>query len=136
MPQLKTYDLFISHAWRYDDDYNKLVTLLRDTTLFKWRNYSVPKHDPLDANNTQRLADSLKQQIRPVNAVLIISGMYVHYRDWIQYEIKVAKSYNKPIIGIEPWGSQRVPTEVQSAAIAMVGWRTNSIVTAVRRYAI
>lgn len=25
MPRLKTYDLFISHAWRDDDDYNRLL---------------------------------------------------------------------------------------------------------------
>ena len=136
MPPLKTYDLFISHAWRYDDDYYRLVGLLNNANYFKWRNYSVPQHDPLDVNNTRRLAESLKQQIRPVNAVLIVSGMYVNHRNWIQYEIEVAQSYNKPIIGIEPWGSQRIPTEVQSAAITMVGWRTDSIVTAIRLYAI
>lgn len=136
MPPLKTYDLFISHAWKYDDDYHRLITLLENANYFEWRNYSVPQHDPLDANNTRRLAESLKQQIRPVNAVLIISGMYVYHRDWIQYEIEVAQSYNKPIIGIEPRGSQRIPTEVQSAAMAMVGWRRDSIVAAIRDYAI
>jgi hypothetical protein len=136
MPPLKTCDLFISHAWKYDDDYYRLVKLLENAIYFRWRNYSVPQHDPLDANNTPRLAESLKQQIRPVNVVLIISGMYVYHRDWIQYEIEVAQSYQKPIIGIEPWGSQRIPAEVQSAAITMVGWNTNSIVTAIRAHAI
>ena len=136
MPPLKTYDLFISHAWKYDDDYYRLVTLLQNANYFNWRNYSVPQHDPLHANNARRLAESLNQQIRPVNIVLIISGMYVYHREWIQYEIKVAQSYNKPIIGIEPWGSQHIPTEVQSAAIAMVGWRTDSIVTEIRMHAI
>lgn len=42
MPRLKIYDLFISHAWRDDDDYNRLVNLLLAAPLFKWRNYSVP----------------------------------------------------------------------------------------------
>lgn len=136
MSPLKTYDLFINHAWKYDDDYYRLVGLLDNANYLKWKNYSVPQHDPLDANNTRRLAESLDRQIRPTNAVLIISGMYVRHRDWIQYEIEVAQSYNKPIIGIEPWGSQRIPTEVQSAATTMVGWRTDSIVTAIRVYAI
>ena len=136
MPPLKTYDLFISHAWQYDEDYYRLIGLLDKANYFSWRNYSVPQHDPLDANNTPRLAESLQRQIRPTNAVLIISGMYVQYRTWIQYEIEVAQSYNKPIIGIEPWGSQRIPTEVQTAAVTMVGWRTASIVTAIRACAI
>ena len=136
MPNLKTYDLFISHAWTYDDEYYRLIRFLDRARWFKYRNYSVPQHDPLDANNTSRLAAALDRQIRPVNVVLIISGMYVNYRDWIQYEIKVAQGYAKPIVGIRPWGSQRVPTGVQSAATKVVGWNTDSIVDAVRRNAI
>ena len=136
MPSLKTYDLFISHAWTYDDDYYRLVRFLDGANWFTYRNYSVPRHDPIDAINTSRLEAALDRQIRPVNVVLIISGMYVNYRDWIQYEIEVAQYYSKPIIGIRPWGSQRVPTGVQSAANETVGWNTNSIVGAIRRHAI
>ena len=136
MPRLKSYDLFISHAWRYDDDYNRIVNFLEAANNFKYRNYSVPKHDPLDAENTPRLAAALQRQISPVNVVLIISGMYVNYRDWIQYEIDVAQKYKKPIIGIKPWGSQRIPATVQSAAITMVGWNTVSIVKAIRKHSI
>ena len=136
MPRRKTYDLFISHAWRDDDDYDRLVNLLRVAPLFKWRNYSVPQRDPLDANDARCLRQALDRQIRPVNAVLIISGMYVHYRDWIQYEMKVAQYYNKPIIGIRPRGAKRVPVAVQQSAAAMAGWNTQSIVRAIRKYAI
>ncbi len=136
MPSLKTYDLFISHAWTYDDDYYRLVQFLDDANWFKYRNFSVPQHDPLDANNASRLKVALDRQIRPVNVVLIISGMYVNYRDWIQYEIEVAQGYGKPIVGIRPWGSLRVPAAVQSAATEMVGWNTSSIVGAIRRNAI
>ena len=136
MPSLKTYDLFISHAWTYDDDYYRLVQFLKDANWFKYRNYSVPQHDPLDANNASRLMAALDRQIRPVNIVLIISGMYVNYRDWIQYEIELAQAYGKPIVGIRPWGSQRVPVAVQSAATELVGWNTSSIVDAIRRNAI
>lgn len=136
MPSLKTYDLFISHAWRADDDYDRLVNLLQAAPLFKWRNYSVPQHDPLDANNAQRLGEALDRQIRPVNAVLIISGMYVNYRDWIQYEIEVAEHYKKPIVGIRPWGAERIPVAVQQVADEMVGWNTASIVRAIREHAL
>ena len=136
MPGLKTYDLFISHAWTYDDDYYRLLQFLQDANWFKYRNYSVPQHDPLDAKDASRLMAALDRQIRPVNIVLIISGMYVNYRDWIQYEIELAQAYGKPIVGIRPWGSQRVPVAVQSAATEMVGWNTSSIVGAIRRNAI
>ena len=136
MPRLKTYDLFICHAWRYDDDYHRLVTLLEAAPLFKWRNHSVPQHDPLDARTARRLRGVLERQIRPASVVLVISGMYVNYRDWIQYEMEVAERCQKPVIGIHPWGAKRVPVAVRQAAATMVGWNTRSIVRAIRKYAI
>ena len=136
MPVLKNYRLFISHAWDYGGDYQRLVNLLSEAKRFRSIDYSVPQHDPIMARSTRQLRVALRNHIRPVHAVLIISGMYVNYRDWIQYEIDVAQDYRKPIIGIEPRGSQRVPAEVRSAATTMVKWNTNSIVKAIRKYAI
>ena len=112
------------------------MNLLQAAPLFKWRNYSVPWHDPLDAGNTRRLRGALDRQIRPASVVLVISGMYVNYRDWIQYEMDVAERYHKPVIGIHPWGAKRIPVVVRQVAATMVGWNTKSIVRAIREYAI
>lgn len=49
MPNLKTYDLFISHAWKYGDDYDRLVALLDSALYFSYRNYSAPKDKPIAA---------------------------------------------------------------------------------------
>ena len=136
MPALKTYDLFISHAWTHHAEYDRLVKRLRATPNFKPRDYSVPKQDPLDANNDARLTAALKRQIRPVNCVLILAGMYVNHRKWIKKEIAIAQTFDKPIVGIRPWGQQRTPTAVQEAADIMVGWNTDSIVKAIRDYSI
>lgn len=140
MPNLKTYDLFISHAWRYDDDYYRLVNMLDSAPNFKWRNYSVPKHDPVldpdDPDDKEKLIKELKEQIRPVNCVLILSGMYVAYSFWIQKEINISLSYSKPIIGIKPWGQQKVPTAVSDVANEIVSWNTQSIIDAIRRHSL
>ena len=136
MPALKNYRLFISHAWDYGGDYYRLIQLLEKAKLFKMIDYSVPQHDPIDFQNTRQLEETLQNHIKLVNAVLIISGMYVNHREWIQYEIDVAQYYSKPIIGIEPWASQRIPNEVQKVATTMVKWNTDSIVSAIRKYAI
>ena len=136
MPALKTYDLFISHAWTHNAEYDRLVKMLNAAPNFKWRNYSVTKQDPLDVNNDARLTAALKRQIRPVNCVLILAGMYVNHRKWIKKEIAIAQDLNKPIVGIKPWGQQRTPTEVQDAADIMVRWNTDSIVKAIRDYSI
>ena len=62
--------------------------------------------------------------------------MYVAHRYWLQTEIELAQKYNKPIVGIKPWGQERVPLEVQNAANVIVGWNTDSIVKAVRIYSL
>ena len=137
---MSTYNLFISHAWRYHDDYDRLVRLLNSAPYFSWRNYSVPRHDPAIDPDTpagdRQLRKELDNQIRPVNCVLIISGMYAAYRYWIQVEIDIAKGYEKPIVGLIPLGHDRISAEVQQVAREMVGWRTDSVVNAIRKWSI
>lgn len=138
MPALKTYDLFLSHMWRKNDnsEYYRLESLLREAPNFAWRNYSVPEHDPLGTKTDKELREALDRQIRPINCFLIVSGMYVNYRRWIQEEIAIAKAYNKPIIGVIPWGQLKVPVEVQENSFEMVGWNTGSIVNAIRKWSL
>jgi hypothetical protein len=140
MPQLRNYDIFVSHAWRYNEDYYRLEALLRAAPNFQYRNYSVPTHDPLVNPGTPvgeaRLSAMLDAQIRPVQCVLVIAGMYAAHRFWIDKEIAFAQSYFKPIIGLVPWGQERVPLSVQAAAHEMVNWSTSSIVEAIRRRAL
>ncbi len=140
MPNLRNYDIFISHAWRYADEYYRLKNLLDAATYFKYRNYSVPEHDPVVEPGgiiaQARLEGLLDAQIRPVQCVLVIAGMYAAHRFWMDKEIGFAQSYNKPIIGVIPWGQERIPQSVQFAAHEMVGWNTDSIVDAIRRRAL
>jgi hypothetical protein len=80
-----------------------------------------------------KLTDLLNKQVRPVNCVLILGGMYAAHSEWILKEIKLAQDLNKPIVGIYPWGQQNMPLAIQNAAIELVGWNTSSIVSAIRR---
>ena len=136
MPSLKTYRLFISHAWTYNAEYYRLLRMLESAPNFRFRNYSVPEHDPLKTKTDAQLRTALRNQIKPVHCVLILAGMYVNHRKWIQEEIDIAKGYKKPIVGIRPRGQQRTPKEVQDAAVVMVGWNTNSIVRAIRDHSL
>ncbi len=135
MPELKNYRIFISHAWRYDDDYRRMENLLKAASLFEYSSHSVPRHDPLKGGSDIELEEQLRNQISGTNAVLILAGMYVNYSKWIQTEIDIAKAMDKPIIGIEPWGSTRIPVQVQSVAKEMICWNTSSVVSAIRKWA-
>ena len=142
MPTLKTYDLFISHAWKYGDDYNRLVDLLDKAPYFTYRNYSAPKDKPLqnldssDVTTKNQIKAAIDRKITPVNCVLVISGMYIPYREWMQYEINTAKDKKKPIVAIKPWGNEKVPVAVSSVADEVVNWNTESIVSAIRKHSL
>ena len=65
MPRLKTYDVFISHAWSYHDNYYRMVNFLNDAPRFNWRNYSVPEHDPLELPTIKASKNSLEGRFVP-----------------------------------------------------------------------
>lgn len=136
MPELRTYNVFISHAWKYHDEYERMVDLLDEASNFHWNNHSVPKEDPVHAGSKAGLTQQLREQIRGTHVVLILGGLYVSHSEWIQTEIEIAiDDYDKPIIGIRPRGSQNIPSAIQEAADEIVGWNTQSVVDAIRRHA-
>lgn len=134
MPTLRTYKVFISHAWDYNEDYYRVESMLKKATYFEWQNLSVPEHDPI--KNSEELTYELNAQMRPANVFLILAGMYVAHSDWIQYEINFARRIGRPIIGIRPWASVAMPVAVQNAAAEIVGWNTDSIINAIRYHAL
>lgn len=126
--------IFISHAWAYNDKYYRLLELLEQRKYFDYYNHSVPEHDPLDFRRKSELEQLLRNQIRGCNCVIVIAGVYPSYREWIQKEIQIAVEMGKPIIGVRPWGQERISTEVSNNADIIVGWNTESVVQAIRNY--
>lgn len=133
MPYLHDHKLFISHAWKYSDRYKRAVEFLNAAPNFKWSNYSVPEDKAFEGMSSEELGEQMKRQIRPVQCVVIVSGMYVNHSGWIQYEMDFAKQIGKPILGIKRWGEQRSPQSVVNCADEMVAWNSASIVSAIRR---
>ena len=128
-----TYNLFISHSWSYSDAYERLVELLNAKPYFSYKNYSVPKNDPIhNTDYDYQLREAIKAQMQPASCVLILAGVYASYSKWINIEIELAKQMGKTIIAIEPWGSEKTSTVVRKAANKSVKWNTDSIVDAIR----
>lgn len=129
------YNLFISHSWTYSDAYEELVRLLDSKPYFVYKNYSVPKNNPIhNAHNDYQLRAAIRAQIQPASCVLILAGVYATYSKWINIEIELAKSMDKRIIAIQPWGAEKTSIVVKNAADAIVGWNIDSIVNAIRGY--
>lgn len=130
-----TYNLFISHSWTYGDAYDRLVDMLNAKSYFSYKNYSVPKYDPIhNVSNDYQLKEAIRRQMQPASCILILAGVYSTYSKWINIEIELAQSMGKKIIAIEPWGAERTSSKVKSASHSIVRWNTDSIINAIRGY--
>lgn len=132
------YRIFISHSWTYGDKYDRLISMLNERPYFYFTDYSVPKNDPIhNANNDTQLSNAIKNQMQSCNIVLIMGGVYATYSKWIDKEITIAKRvFDKPLLGICPWGAEKISKTVRDNADELVRWNTESIVDAIRKWAI
>ena len=134
MPELKNRMIFISHAWSYSEHYNTVVKWFNEAANFSWSNCSVPSSNALPDKTSKGLSDAMTRQIRPAQVVVVLAGMYAAHSGWIEYEIAEAQRMGKSIIGVKPWGQERIPLVVSNAADVMVGWNSASVIQAVRDY--
>src|SRR5262249_18550520 len=98
---LRRYKLFISHAWEYQSEYQGLVDLLNSDNSFRWDNLSVPSDNSFPVlallpKSYRYLVKRLEEQISLADCLVVIAGMYVAHRGWIQSEIEAAKDFGKP----------------------------------------
>ena len=135
MAILKTRMIFISHAWRYSEHYNKIVSWFDEAPNFSWKNCSIPSDDGLPDKTAKGLMAGMTRQISPSQIVILLGGMYSAHSAWIEYEIEEAQRMNKRIIAVKPWGQEMIPRIVRDASICEpVGWQSASVVQAVRDY--
>lgn len=133
---MKTYRIFISHSWSYQQQYKSLVRMLREANRFKFANYSVPPDDPIhNADDDEMLRQKIRNQMSLCHAILIIAGVYATHSRWINEEIDLAESGfsgRKGIVAVLPWGAQRTSARAKEAADKIARWNTKSIVRAIR----
>ncbi len=128
----KTYRLFISHSWNYGDAYDKIIQMI-DNQKIDYYNHSVPKNDPIHTNGTDKqLEAAIENKIKGTSCIIILAGVYSTYSKWINKEIEIAKSYNKPIIAVEPWASTNTSKVVKDNADKVVKWQGKSIAEAIK----
>lgn len=132
-------DIFITHAWRYHDDWTKVCALLDGAKAFKWRNFSLPWHDPaMDTNSEvgrKFIYDALETQIIPVHGVILLAGVYAikSAQRWLDLEIEFARKHNKPIVGLPALGESGLPVPVQSLCDTVAVWESASLVAVLQQ---
>src|SRR5205809_3506120 len=139
MSVTRTYDLFITHAWRYHEDWNRLTEMIDRYDPRCWRNFSLPWYDPALQPSSESggkiLRDNLETQIIPSHAVILLSSVFEQpaSRKWLDYEIEMAHKHRKHIIAVPSWGQSVVPPKVQVFADYVGTWDVKSLLKLVDR---
>lgn len=116
------YNLFISQLNEKNEEYDRFIGKLEASSDFQWKNHTI-------SNKTD--TTDLKEQIKLVDVVIILSGLYSKDKNLIQREIDVAVELDKPIVIIRPYGMENVPASIEKAASEVVGWNTPCIVDSI-----
>lgn len=131
----RLYNVFISHSWQHIEDLNNLRDLLKKRGYFNVEFEEATPDEPINSENAEYIKRRLREKIKNSDVVLGIAGVYASYSDWMEWELDTAIDNDIPIVGVIPWGQQRISTIVNSRAEEIMGWNTESIVKAIRKWA-
>ncbi|MBQ7271191.1 MAG: TIR domain-containing protein [Campylobacter sp.] len=127
-------NIFISHSWKYDKDYQTLQSWIDEDNRINNRNYSISSNNPLERN----VWCGIENRIMQSSVVIIPLGIYASFSDSIQREIKIAKKYNKYIIAVILFGAERISNivdEIYSDSMYLVRkihWQRESVINALK----
>lgn len=137
MSSQRTYDLFISHAWRHHEDWTRLVEMIDADPSVSWRNFSVPWYDPAwdvrTANGGAVVRRTLETQIIPAMAVILLGSVFYSKsaKKWIDMQLEMARRHQKRIVALPPWGKETAGDELTAAADRVSEWNVTALLQAV-----
>jgi MTH538 TIR-like domain (DUF1863) len=124
MEELPIHKLFISHNGEGDEEYLTFFHRLLEAPDFEWKDYGVPGENK---------SDQLEEQIKPVELVIILSGLYNRHQKLIQKQVEITRKMNKPLILIRPYGMEEVPNKLKPLAQGIIGWNRVCIVDTIKK---
>ena len=131
---VKTYKLFISHRWEYDNLLQNLKNLLNERGYFSAEYYQIEKDCPINSKNASVIKANITKRLKESDVVLAIAGVSASYSEWMQWEMDKASELGLKIVGVIPRGNERISQEVYKRSVEDVRWNTESVVEAIRKY--
>ena len=135
MSEKNPIKLFVTHMFSDHPDYHRVFEYLESTSNFFYVNTSKPDQIPTTGGQ-EAIKETLLQQIRSAEVVVVISSMFMENRNLITFEMDAAQAANIPLLALEPFGGMgKVPAEVQGRCSEVLGWNERLMVDAIRREA-
>lgn len=119
----KIYKLYITQIKEDQEENLRFIERLEGAYDFQWENYSLPGEESLE---------DIKNHINQAEVVILLSGLYSLYPDYLQQVVDISHSLNKPIVIIRPYGVENIPLELEEKAQEVVGWNSPCIVDAIK----
>ncbi len=138
MPYLKTYRLFISHAWSVDAEYNRLLELLGSIQKFKIEIHSLPEYessiDPESSIGIQKLEGLMEYQIRSVNCAFILPGLFVSDKFWAKNAILFCQIFGVAPLAMAFPNGEELPAELSIKTQAVIDWNVEAIEEGIKAF--
>lgn len=131
MPPIKTFKIFISHAFKADADYSRFIELLESYFTYPYAVVSAPedlKFKKLDKGGRER---ELRGQIRSANCFIALDSLYMDGNEWARYELEFAVSIGTPVLALRRWKSKEISVLLSNVAGAELGWNPDNIAMAI-----
>lgn len=116
----EVYKILISHGIDDNSEYDAIKERLSNNTRFKWEEISYDKMSDIDSYT-----------LEPVDAILILSGLYDKNKEDIMHLIKLANEIEVPVVLIRPYGMEEVPEELEELSTGVIGWSPTCIVESI-----
>lgn len=127
--------LFVTHLYAPDEAYFRVFEYLETSPNFFYKNLATPENLPR-SKEKEAIREDLRRQMNDAEVVLLLSTLYARDPVLIEYQGLYAQSCDKPLIVLEPFGTnETVPQKLREMADEVVGWNGRDISDAIRRQA-
>ena len=130
----QTRNVFISHIHEDDPGLAKLKALIQSNGMTV-RDYSINADNPNSAHSEKYIkSEILAPRIRQCSTLLVYVSPETKDSSYVNWEIEYAAKQEKTIVGVWAHGEAEceVPPALTEYADAVVGWRGNRIIDAIR----
>jgi hypothetical protein len=126
--------VFVTHAWSETDDYLRAFEYLQSARNFRYQNCSAPGRRPGQGGVVAE-RDELRRQISTAEAVIALGGLLGPERALVTFEMTYAKSIDKPVVLLPPFGGGSVAASFKGLFDEELTWDERALSDALRRQA-
>ena len=132
MSEENPIQLFVSHLFEPDDEYFRVFEYLESAPNFYYANVGAPEKPPR-ARDPVSLQETLRKQIDPSEAVLVLAKLHARAPSMIEFQAVYAKGQGKAVIVLEAFGAgEAVPAALKALADSVVGWNGRDLTDAIK----